>query len=270
MPIPPFHGPIVQLSWGGFETKGVGMATDQENEPQAGVSQPETAAAAGPRLRDCPDWYYLLREFETLYRQGSAGGSRSIRSHRKRVREAVSAVLESNPEMAMRAPETKPVTAHLGRALDIGERGVMQGLARALSRVSDQLTWEYGYEKVSPSLARKYAYCEVMGPNGPVQTGRLIIGFVLFAPNTTYPQHSHVEIEESYVSVAGAWSENDAAVYAPGSLILNRAGDEHRITTGEQQPCLLAYAWSGPETRLSLPEMKLTPPRQQKARREGR
>ena len=193
-----------------------------------------------------------------LYRQGSAGGSRSIRSHRKRVREAVSAVLEANPEMAVRAPEAKPVTAHLGRALDIGERGAMQGLARALSRVSGQLTWEYGYEKVSPALARKYAYCEVMGPNGPVRTGRLIIGFVLFAPNTTYPQHSHHEIEESYVSIAGAWSENDAAVYAPGSLILNRAGDEHRITTGEQEPCLLAYAWIGPEEKLNAPGMKLT------------
>lgn len=36
-----------------------------------------------------------------------------------------------------------------------------------------------------------------------------------------YPQHSHTDIEESYISVAGAWSENDVAVYAPGSLIFN-------------------------------------------------
>ncbi|MEQ8897078.1 MAG: dimethylsulfonioproprionate lyase family protein [Roseovarius sp.] len=243
---------------------------EPDNDRKTDLPEPDRGAPGGARLKDCPDWYYLIREFETLYRQGSAGGSRSIRSHRKRVREAVSAVLEANPVMAVRDPEAKPVTAHLGRALDIGERGAMQGLARALSRVSGLLTWEYGYEKMSPSLARKYAYCEVMGPSGPVQTGRLIIGFVLFAPNTTYPQHSHHEIEESYVSIAGAWSENDAAVYAPGSLILNRAGDEHRITTGEQEPCLLAYAWSGPEARLRAPEMKLTPPRQQRARREGR
>jgi len=48
------------------------------------------------------------------------------------------------------------------------------------------------------------------------------------------------EIEESYISVAGAWSENDAAVYTAGSLILNKPGYEHRITTGHEDPCLLA------------------------------
>ncbi len=86
----------------------------------------------------------------------------------------------------------------------------------------------------------------------------LILGFVLFAPNTTYPQHSHKDIEESYISVSGAWSENNAAVFAPGSLILNRSGDEHRITTGDRDPCLLAYAWTGPKDRLTNPDMKLT------------
>ena len=90
---------------------------------------------------------------------------------------------------------------------------------------------------------------------------RLILGFVLFAPNTTYPQHSHKEIEESYISLAGAWSENDAAVYAPGSLILNRSEHEHRITTGQVDPCLLAYAWIGPPDMLNTPGMKLTAPR---------
>lgn len=225
------------------------------------ISQPLSDPDDQTRLRDCPDWIYLIREFETLYRHGSAGGSKAIRSHRKRVREGLSAVLDRNPPMIPRAPETKPVNAHFSRALDLGERGVMQGMARALSRVSGGLTWEYGYERVPKALARKYAYCEVLGPRGPVTSHALILGFVLFAPNTTYPQHSHHEIEESYISVSGAWSENNAAVYAPGSLILNRAGDEHRITTGEHDPCLLAYAWTGPAERLESPQMRLTSPR---------
>ncbi|KFE36750.1 hypothetical protein DW2_01290 [Thioclava atlantica] len=134
----------------------------------------------------------------------------------------------------------------------------MVGMARALSRVSAQLSWEYGYEKVPKTLARKYAYCEVLGPRGPVRAERLVLGFVLFAPRTTYPQHSHKEIEESYISVAGDWSENDTAVHAPGSLILNRPEHEHRITTADLDPCLLAYAWIGPEDRLSAPGMKLS------------
>ncbi|PVA12105.1 dimethlysulfonioproprionate lyase DddL [Pelagivirga sediminicola] len=224
-------------------------------------SEPSLPPATPPRLKDSPDWLYLLREFDALYRHGSDGGSAPIRSHRKRVRDALSATIAADPALTLRAPQAKPVTAHLPRALDLGERAAMQGMARALREVRADLTWEYGYAQMPKALARKYAYCEVLGPHGPVPSDRLILGFVLFAPNTTYPQHSHTEIEESYISIAGAWSENNAAVYAPGSLIFNRSGDEHRITTGDRDPCLLAYAWTGPAARLGAPGMKLTAPR---------
>lgn len=225
---------------------------------------PQVDAQDAPRLFDRPDWMYLLREFDTLYRHGSAGGSRLIRSHRKRVRDTLSRIIDANPAVVDRPPEVKPVTAHLRRALDQGERAAVGGMARALGHVTDALSWEYGYERVPKSLIRKYAYCEVVGPRGPVQSEQLVLGFVLFAPKTTYPQHSHEEIEESYISISGAWSENDVAVHAPGSLILNRAGEEHRITTADRDPCLLAYAWVGPETRLSAPGMKLSSTRRQR------
>ncbi|MCB1350265.1 MAG: dimethylsulfonioproprionate lyase family protein [Paracoccaceae bacterium] len=228
------------------------------------MSEPYTLGAAADltpvpeRLDDSPSWVYLLREFEKHYRLGSDGGSRAIRAHRKRVRETLTAVLDTNPEISLRPPATLPVTAHLPRALDLGKDGGLCGMARALERVSDRLSWEYGYEKVPRALAQKYAYCEIAGPQGPVRSERLILGFVLFAPNTTYPQHSHHDIEESYVSVAGAWSENDTAVHAPGSLVLNVPGHEHRITTGRFDPVLLAYAWVGPDDRLSAPGMKFS------------
>lgn len=214
---------------------------------------------------DRPNWVYLLREFDSLYRFWSDGGSIPIRSHRKRVRDRLSATIAANPPVIERDAMHKPVTAHLGRALDLGERGAMQGMARALREVKDCLAWEYGYEKVSKSLGQKYAYCEILGPHGPIMSDAIILGFVLFAPNTTYPQHSHKDIEESYVSIAGAWSENNTAVYAPGSLIFNRPGDEHRITTGDRDPVLLAYAWVGPSANLSEPQMKLTAIRKAKA-----
>jgi len=219
---------------------------------------PTDPEPAEERLYDHPGWMYLLREFDTLYRHGSAGGSKLIRGHRKRIRDNLSKTVESNPLVAHRAPNVLPVCAHLPRAFDLGERGAVSGMARALSRVATALTWEYGYERVPKGLAKKYAYCEVLGPRGPVRSDRLVLGFVLFAPRTTYPQHSHEEIEESYISIAGAWSENDVAVHAPGSLILNRPGEEHRITTADVDPCLLAYAWTGPETRLTAPGMKLS------------
>lgn len=209
-------------------------------------------------LSDTPNWMYLLREFEQLYRYGgSAGGSTAIRSHRKRVRDRLSAVMSRNPPILERVSEDKPVTAHFGRALDLGERASMQGMARALREVRADLSWQYGYDRVPRALARNYAFCEVLGPGGPVEAANLVLGFVLFAPGTTYPQHSHREIEESYISIAGAWSENNAAVYAPGSLILNVPEQEHRITTGERDPCLLAYAWTGTAERLANPGMTL-------------
>lgn len=219
-----------------------------ENAPASSIST----------LTDHPGWHYLLKEFATLYRFGSSGGSKVIRGHRNRVRQALTRLVESNPEVRDRTPVTLPVVGHLPRAFDLGSRSALPGMSRALERVEARLTWEYGYEKVPQQLVRKYGYCEVVGPRGPVVSEGLILGFVLFAPETTYPQHSHAEIEESYVSVAGSWSENDLAVYAPGSLILNRPGQEHRITTGETDPCLLAYAWIGPGEKLAEPGMKFS------------
>tara|TARA_E500000318_G_scaffold46568_3_gene43900 strand:+ start:3335 stop:4051 length:717 start_codon:yes stop_codon:yes gene_type:complete len=226
-------------------------------DPQS-AAEPPGEEREIQRLRDCPNWGYLLHEFEILYRHGSAGGSKAIRSHRKRVRDTLSAVIDSNPEVIERVPEQKPVTAHLPRAFDLGARNILGSLSRSLERVSDQLTWEYGYARVPKPLAKKYGFCHILGPQGPVKSERLILGFVLFAPNTTYPQHSHRDIEESYISVAGAWSENEQAVYAPGSLILNKPGQEHRITTGQFDPCLLAWAWIGPGERLAEPGMKFS------------
>ncbi|MBT8408276.1 MAG: dimethylsulfoniopropionate lyase [Alphaproteobacteria bacterium] len=220
------------------------------------IAEPD--ALPEPRLKDCPDWVYLLQEFRRVYHDGSAGGSKKIRSHRRRVREALSAAVDANPVLSPRAPQSKPVVAHLNRAFDMGARNMLSSFSRALTHVADKLHWEYGYARVPRSLEKKYAYCEVVGPQGPVRSDKLILGFVLFAPNTTYPQHSHRDIEESYISVAGEWSENDAAIYAPGSLILNHAGEEHRITTGETNPCLLAYAWIGPENRLAAPDMRFS------------
>lgn len=224
-------------------------------------NHPDDQTLSPSCLRDWPDWGYLLHEWVTLYREGSAGGSKAIRAHRARVRKALSNVIDGNPDVIPRQAERLPVTAHLPRALDLGtqnSQSTLYGMCRALKRVSHLLSWEYGYTRVPKPLAQKYGYCEVLGPQGPIVSDRMILGFVLFAPNTVYPQHSHSDIEESYISLAGEWSENELAVYAPGSLILNKPGDEHRITTGRFNPCLLAYAWIGPQDRLAEPSMKFS------------
>ena len=211
------------------------------------------------RMSDHPDWGYLVQEYHDLYRFGSAGGSRLIAGHRKQVRQEVGRALAANPEVALEPAVSMPVCAHLSRALDNGELERTAPMVRALAKVQDKLVWRHGYHRMPKHLGRKYAFAEVMGPRGPVVwSGRVVLGLVLFAPKTTYPQHSHQGITESYVGLSGAVSENDNGVYVPGCLILNGPGHEHAITTQEREPALLAYAWAGEPEALHNQEMTFT------------
>jgi dimethylpropiothetin dethiomethylase len=211
-----------------------------------------------PHLNDCPDWLYLLRDYYELYRRLSAGGSSKIRSHQKTVRDQISRVMKANPPVHQRKGVSKPVTAHLKRALDNGRLERHSPFIRALESVQDQLVWQYGYEKVPRGLEHRYAYAELVGPTGPVMTDAVILGLVLFAPSCTYPAHAHDGISESYICLSGAVSENDQGVYAPGSLIFNPPGQLHRITVADQNPALLCYAWTGDREKLANQKMVFT------------
>lgn len=213
------------------------------------------------RLSDHPDWGYLLREYYELYRFLPSGGSDRIRAHQRAVREAISRVMKANGEIRFREPGWKPVAAHLKRALDEGKLERHAAMIRALDAVAPALDWQYGYDKVPRGLDRKFAYAEVAGPNGPILTDRVILGLVLFAPKCTYPAHAHDGIQESYICLSGAVSENHQGVYSPGSLIFNPPGSNHRITVSDREPSLLAYAWIGPEERLANQKMVFSRPR---------
>jgi dimethylpropiothetin dethiomethylase len=224
-------------------------------------------AGTATRLSDKPDWGYLLREFQELYRRGSAGGSAKIRTHQRAVREAIARTMAADPPVIARAIEDKPVTAHLRRALDNGRRQITQSMIRAIDCLLGEVSWLHGYEKVPRGLSRKYAYAEFAGPQGPVQTGEVILGMVLFAPACTYPAHAHDGLTESYYTLSGAVSENDDGVYAPGSLIFNPPGRMHRITVADHEPALLCYAWHGTPEKLAGQKMVFS--RSRKAGKEG-
>lgn len=213
------------------------------------------------RLSDRPDWGYMLREFQELYRRRSSGGSKPIGSHMRAVREAIGKVLTDDPAIALRDPETKPVVRHLHRAIDNGRGQVTATVVRTMVHLTPELSWQYGYEKVPKGLSRSYAYAEFAGPSGPVVTDRVILGVVLFGPKCTYPAHSHEGLTESYITLSGSVSENDAGVFAPGSLIFNPPGRMHRITTADHEPSLLAYAWHGPADVLAGQKMVFSRPR---------
>ena len=210
------------------------------------------------KLSNHVDWHYVLREFWNVYRFNSAGGSKPIRSHQREVRNRLSAEIEGDPLVLKLDPETLPVCVWLGRALDQGLLERTAPLVRSIRRVIGELAWRYGYERVPRGLVRKYGYAELMGPNGPVASERLILGLVLFAPRCTYPAHSHDGIKESYICLSGVLSESDAGVYSPGSLLFNPPNKAHRITTGDFEPTLLAYAWEGTSEKLRNQKMSFT------------
>lgn len=195
------------------------------------------------RLNDAVDMRYLLSEYYNLYRKIASGGSTKIRSHQRFVREAIGRVIKANPPVDLRSPMRLPVTDHLRRSIDLGRMDQMASMIRALDAVREQLSWEYGYEKIPKGLARKYGYAEIAGPKGPIRTTEVILGIVLFAPGCTYPAHAHNGITESYVCLSGAVSENHQGVYTPGSMIFNPPEQLHRITVSDIDPALLAYAW---------------------------
>lgn len=218
---------------------------------------PYRRAAVCDLLPQRPDWLYLLREFDKHYRYGSSGGSKPISAHMRAVRERLSKIFAGPTRIDAPQAADLPVTAHLARALDNARMGPTESFARAIEKVAGSLQWQYGYEKMPKSLRRSYGYAEVLGPNGPIISETLILGFVLFAPKCSYPTHRHDGIAESYICVSGAMSENDAGVYVPGSLIFNRPGTEHTITTSDREPVLLAYAWTGDAEALKKPQMVL-------------
>ena len=78
---------------------------------------------------------------------------------------------------------TKPVGSHLGRALDNGEQERTQTFIRALAKITDQLVWQYGYDKMPRSLEKKYAYAELLGPRGPVVCEDLISAWCYLRQN---------------------------------------------------------------------------------------
>ncbi|MEH6836495.1 MULTISPECIES: dimethylsulfonioproprionate lyase family protein [Falsihalocynthiibacter] len=212
------------------------MTLDQDPTP------PQTQL----RLNDAVDMRYLLREYYDLYRKIASGGSTKIRSHQRAVREAIGRVIKANPPVVLRTPDRLPVTDHLRRSIDLGRKDQMVSMVRALDAVRDDLSWEYGYEKIPKGLAQKYGYAEIAGPKGPIRTTEVILGVVLFAPGCTYPAHAHNGITESYVCLSGAVSENHQGVYTPGSMIFNPPEQLHRITVSDIDPALLAYAWIAP------------------------
>lgn len=202
-----------------------------------------------------PAWQDVLEAFAAAYAAVSTGGSCRIRSHLEDVASRIQRCRAEDPDIVMVPSEYKPVCAYLERALVAAAGPASAAFRRALGRVASRIAWRYGYRDMPEALRTRYAYAEVLGPEGPVACRDLILGLVLFGPGCDYPAHAHQGITESYICLSGAISQNAAGVWPPGSLILNPPGHVHAITSDPGMPALLAYAWTGTPEALAGFEM---------------
>ena len=146
-------------------------------------------------------------------------------------------------------PAELPACAYLGAALELGMAGPESPIAGGLASLAPRLRWTYSYSPDPrwPGLERRIAFTEVLGATAIWPSERMLLGFTLIAPHTSYPAHAHPAIE-LYLVVAGAaaWQVGDApaAIRPPGSVIVHQSGAPHAMTTGAE-PMLALFTWRG-------------------------
>jgi hypothetical protein len=122
-----------------------------------------------------------------------------------------------------------------------------QPVLGALRRSALELDWRQTYSTadIDAEFLRNYGWAELLGPAGPVQSLRLLGGFLILGPHTSYPLHAH-EAEEIYVPLHGTadWLQGDDVwrQRPPGTVVHHRSGEPHAMRTVDR-PLLACYLW---------------------------
>ena len=72
----------------------------------------------------------------------------------------------------------------------------------------------------------------------------------MYLPGTQSRRHQRV-----VHLLSGSVSDSNYSVFTPGSLFFNPPEKAHRMTTGDFEPTLLAYAWTGTPEKLANQRM---------------
>jgi quercetin dioxygenase-like cupin family protein len=171
----------------------------------------------------------------------------------------VLAMLEPLPPQVDDFPESAfPVVASIAEAAEAAkaseatQRGVLSPLLLALVPTVRHLPWKYTYadRADAPDLRQKIAFAEIIGPEAPLRSDEVCLGFTWIAPETLYPMHYHPAIELYHVvSGVAIWTlEGKSHRHAPGAFILHPSNAQHAMQTGTD-PLLALYTWSGEDVR---------------------
>jgi hypothetical protein len=150
---------------------------------------------------------------------------------------------------AARLPVLRWLPQLAGGAASSGTASVGADLVDALCRAAPLLDWRQTYSAADLDAAflENYAWSEIVGSVGPIESERIACGFLILGPSTCYPSHHHAA-EELYVPLSGtaAWQQGDTVwrEHAPGTPIHHRSEEPHAMRTGAS-PLLALYVWRG-------------------------
>jgi hypothetical protein len=136
-----------------------------------------------------------------------------------------------------------PVLQHLGHALTLS--GNVSAVCAKLEPFRPRLRWQQNPNYAGADFLSGYAYCELLGPAGPLRHPDIALGLLLLGPRITYPEHAH-PAAEVYAVVAGCaqWRRGDRVWCrrAPGERIHHASNEPHAMRTTDE-PLLAAYLW---------------------------
>ena len=195
-------------------------------------------------------WYSLIQEYKFLFNSFTFRKGTQLNENIKDIKTRINISLDNNEFSLLKDHSKKPICQYLNSVIENNNHPLYQSFFNILTQLKDDLSWEYGYDEISEELKNKFAYTEVLGPEGPLISEDIILGMVLLAPDCHYPEHKHENIAETYLIISGDLIVNDQSLYTEGSLIHNSPGKLHELSTLDK-PCLLAYAWTGDKETLN-------------------
>lgn len=143
-------------------------------------------------------------------------------------------------EATHRPPALKDLPAGL-KAMPPGRLG------RLIAGSASELTWTGGVFKMPDGFVGRYAYVEIIGPDGLAACPKLRFGLYLQSPDSYYPPHDHAAEEFYYVVGGGArWQIDDGAFFDthPGSFVHHKPHQRHAMETAAD-PLLAMWIWTG-------------------------
>jgi len=158
---------------------------------------------------------------------------------------ALSLMQELHVDPEQPAAAKVPGCRYLSRALDLGEAGPAERVARAIRELEPTLAWgqnpRYNAENKGADFMDAYGWSAL----GLVGSSDMAFGVLLLGPGITYPPSSY-ESEGVFLVIGGSpeWKSGDApwTKVQAGDIICRPFGGTEGKMPGDE-PMLALYAW---------------------------